>query len=366
MIRITTVIGARPQFIKASVMSRFFQASGAVKEILVHTGQHFDYNMSEVFFSELKIPAPDYNLGINSSSHGKMTGKMLIAIEEVLEKEKPHYLLVYGDTNSTLAGALAAKKLHIPVIHIEAGLRSYNNRMPEEINRTVTDRISNLLCCPTDAAMLNLQKEGFDNFDCVYRKTGDVMEDSVRFHRKHFRTPPKILTEIGAVPNGYILATLHRAENTDDKERLNNIIGAFLEIASDTMIVLPLHPRTKSKLSELPGARNLKIIEPVGYSDNLQLIGLSNLVMTDSGGMQKEAYMMKKFCLTLRDETEWTELVDLSCNFVTGAIKKNIVERYHYVKTLDWNAPADIYGGGNAAEKIFNMITEDALTRGIV
>ena len=347
-------------------MSRFFGESGTVKEILVHTGQHFDYNMSEVFFSELKIPPPDYNFGINSSSHGNMTGRMLIAIEEVLEKEKPHYLLVYGDTNSTLAGALAAKKLQIPIIHIEAGLRSYNNRMPEEINRTVTDRISNLLCCPTDAAMLNLQKEGFNNFDCVYRKTGDVMEDSVRFHQKLFDKHPKILTEIGVVPNGYSLATLHRAENTDDISRLNNIIDAFIEIASDTMIVMPLHPRTKTKLSELPHATNLKIIEPLGYADNLQLMSLSNMVMTDSGGMQKEAYMMKKFCLTLRDETEWTELVDLSCNFVTGAVKETIVERYHYVKGLNWNAPSHIYGGGNAAEKIFNMITEDALRRGIV
>jgi UDP-GlcNAc3NAcA epimerase len=347
-------------------MSRFLKESGTVQETLVHTGQHFDFNMSEVFFSGLGIPAPRYNLGINTSSHGNMTGKMLIGIEEILLKETCDYVLVYGDTNSTLAGALAAKKLHIPVIHVEAGLRSFNNRMPEEINRIITDRISDLLCCPTDVAMKNLKAEGFDHFRCTYLNTGDILHDAVRFQEKLPGSEEVLLAQLGLSKNNYILATIHRPENTDDPERMKNILEAWAEIAKEISIVVPLHPRTKNAISILPPPKGVHFIDPVGYADNLQLMKFSSMVMTDSGGMQKEAYMLKKFCLTLRDETEWTELVDSSCNFVTGAEKEKIVATYHSVKKRKWTAPDDFYGGGSAALEIFNMIVRDATRRSIV
>jgi UDP-GlcNAc3NAcA epimerase len=364
MIRITTVIGARPQFIKASVMSRHFKESGMVDEVLVHTGQHFDHNMSDIFFAELNIPPPAYNLGINNASHGKMTGNMLIAIEEVLLRESPHYVLVYGDTNSTLAAALAAKKLHIPIIHIEAGLRSRNHRMPEEINRIVTDRISDLLCCPSETAVQNLRSEGFDLFDCTFRQTGDIMEDALKFYEKDIRSP--ILKVLGVQPGNYILSTAHRAENTNDPERMDQIKQAWLKIAEETHVVVPLHPRTRDKIKDLPDHKNLHFIEPVGYLDNLQLIRHCTMVMTDSGGMQKEAYWMKKFCITLRDETEWNELADVSCNFITGAHLKTILEKYTQIKRLSWEIPDGIFGGGNSREKIYHMVVQDAARRGFL
>jgi UDP-GlcNAc3NAcA epimerase len=366
MIRITTVIGARPQFIKASVMSQHFAKEGIVKEVLIHTGQHFDANMSDIFFSELQMPSASYNLGIHSTSHGKMTGQMIIGIEEALLKEKPHYLLVYGDTNSTLAGALAARKLQIPIIHVEAGLRSGNNRMPEEINRIVTDRISDLLCCPTDRALNNLVREGFNYFDCVFQQTGDIMEDALRYHEKHFASASAILDKFGIQPGQYILCTIHRAENTDDPERLQQIMIAINEIAAETKLIVPLHPGTRKKISVLPTHRNLHFIDPVGYAENLQLIKKSSAVMTDSGGMQKEAYMMKKFCITLRDETEWTELSDCSCNFLAGAEKEKILDTYRAVKNMKWNAEEGIYGGGRAGSEIHKMIVQDAQKRGIL
>jgi UDP-GlcNAc3NAcA epimerase len=363
MIKVLTIIGARPQFIKAAVMSRFFRKIENIREVLVHTGQHFDQNMSDIFFKELQIPAPLYNLGINSLSHGKMTGQMIAAIEDLILIEKPHYLLVFGDTNSTLAGALAAKKIHVPVIHIEAGLRSFNMRMPEEINRIVTDRIADILCCPTNKAMENLKEEGFDHFDCTYLKTGDVMEDSVRFHENVFRNKPFWLEKLKLQNSDYILCTVHREENTDSPAKLRSIIDALLRISEETPIVLPVHPRTRKKLSEHHHSKTLHLIEPVGYTDNLQLIKHCLFVMTDSGGMQKEAYMMKKFCLTLRDETEWTELVDLNCNFLTGADQTRIIDTANKIKQLSWDAPGDIYGGGKAAEKIYEAIKQDARAR---
>lgn len=366
MIRITTVLGARPQFIKASVMSRQFAKDGIVKEVLVHTGQHFDATMSDIFFSQLKIPLPKYSLGVHSTSHGKMTGKMIIGIEKVLLKEKPHYLLVYGDTNSTLAAAIAGKKLQIPIIHIEAGLRSKNNRMPEEVNRILTDRVSDLLCCPTDRALRNLAEEGFDSFDCVFKKTGDIMEDALRYNETHFESPSEVLQTFGLQAVTYILCTLHRAENTDDAGRLREIMAAIEEIASETNLVIPLHPRTKKKIKALPTHPNLHFMDPVGYLENLQLIKGSSMVMTDSGGMQKEAYMMKKFCITLRDETEWTELIECNCNFLAGADKKKILEIYQATKRMKWHAEEDIYGGGRAASEIYNMILQDAEKRGIL
>lgn len=366
MIRITTVIGARPQFIKASVMSAHFRQSGLIQEVLVHTGQHFDPAMSDVFFSELNIPVPQYNLGIHSATHGKMTGQMLIAIEEVVKRENPHYLMVYGDTNSTLAGALAAKKLHIPVIHIEAGLRSKNMRMPEEINRILTDRISDILCCPTEKAMANLKVEGFESFQCIFLKTGDIMEDALRAIERSFEPQSAAVAGLNLEAEKYLLCTVHRAENTDDAERLGEIMGALAELAQEVTIVVPLHPRTRKKAQTLPEHKNLRFIKPVGYRDNLDLIKHSLAVLTDSGGVQKEAYMMKRFCITLRDETEWTELTELSCNFLSGAQKESILAAYNKIKGLKWSAPENIYGGGNAREKIFDMILDDATRRGIL
>ncbi|MGC1242425.1 MAG: UDP-N-acetylglucosamine 2-epimerase (non-hydrolyzing) [Chryseosolibacter sp.] len=365
MIRITTIIGARPQFIKASVMSRCFSASEFVEEVLVHTGQHFDYNMSDVFFTQLKIPAPKYNLGIHNAPHGKMTGQMLMGIENVLMEEKPDYVLVYGDTNSTLAGALAAKKLNIPVIHVEAGLRSRNNKMPEEINRILTDRISDLLCCPTDTALENLRLEGFKSFDASFQKTGDVMEDALKYYER-FEDTSGIIDRLQVAPEKYVLCTVHRAENTDIQENLSQIMEALVLIADQTDVVLPLHPRTRSILKSLPHHKNLHLIDPVGYLECLHLIKEANMVLTDSGGMQKEAYMFKKFCITLRDETEWTELTALSCNFLTGAKKKLILETYNAVQKLSWQAPDDLYGGGKAHERIYDMILMDARKRGII
>lgn len=366
MIRIATVIGARPQFIKASVMSRCFAKSGIVKEVIIHTGQHFHQNMSDVFFSQLAIPNPAYNLGINNVTHGKMTGQMLAGLEEIVMRENPDYLMVYGDTNSTLAGALAAAKLHIPVIHIEAGLRSRNNRMPEEINRILTDRISNLLCCPTEGALKNLTQEGFDFFDCTFKKTGDVMEDAVRHAEKMLPNQLPLQGDLRVEPQQYVLCTLHRAENTDDPKKLASIMKALLEIAADTKIVFPIHPRTRLRLTNLPSHPNMIFIEPVGYLENLKLMKDSQFVLTDSGGMQKEAYMLKKFCITLREETEWTELLDIDCNFVVGSNKQKILEACTKVRQRSWHESRDLYGGGKAGPRIYEMIVEDAEARAII
>jgi len=345
--KVLTIVGARPQFIKAAAVSNEFAKHSDIEEIVVHTGQHFDTNMSEIFFEQMNIPRPKYQLDINSLSHGAMTGRMLEKIEEVILEEKPDYVLVYGDTNSTLAGALAAKKLHVKVAHVEAGLRSFNMNMPEEINRILTDRISDLLFCPTDAAIENLKKEGFDNFPSKVVKNGDVMQDAALLFEKYAQKP-----EID-LPQKYILATVHRAENTDDPQRLKNIFDAFEEISADIPVVLPLHPRTK-KIIDKQGIKPKKtiIIEPVGYLEMVWLIKNSSLIMTDSGGLQKEAFFFGKFCVTLRDETEWIELVENGFNTLTGADKDKII---HAVNTsLNKNADfsLNLYGKGQASKVI--------------
>jgi UDP-GlcNAc3NAcA epimerase len=327
-----------------------------VNEILVHTGQHFDHNMSQVFFDEMEIPAPHYNLEISGLNHGAMTGRMLERIEEVLLKEKPDYLLVYGDTNSTLAGALAAVKLHIPVAHVEAGLRSFEMRMPEEVNRILTDRISHWLFCPTQTAVNNLKKEGFDNFKCNVALTGDVMYDAVLYYRSKIADRSSLMQKLGLAKNNFVLATLHRAENTNDVNRLKQICEAFNEISKQTEIVLPLHPRTRAFLQKENIKLNALVIEPVGYFDMLALLENCRLVMTDSGGLQKEAYFFGKFCLTLRDQTEWVELLEAGVNALVGADKEMILAKYLIHADRKVDTTANLYGDGKAAAKVVSAL----------
>lgn len=351
--KIVTVVGARPQFIKLAPVSRVLRKK--FDEILVNTGQHYDYNMSGVFFEELNIPKPDYDLGVGSASHGKQTGQMLDKIEEVLLKEKPDFLLVYGDTNSTVAGALAASKLHIPVIHIEAGLRSFNKKMPEEINRVMTDHVSSLLFAPTDTAVKNLQAENIVNG--VYN-VGDVMYDAVLFNSKVAEEQVN-LSHFGVEPKSYHLATIHRAENTDDKERMASIFEAFGRLGE--IIVLPLHPRTKSKLSAygldaLLSLSNLKIIEPLSYLEMLMFEQNAKTIITDSGGVQKEAYFMNVPCFTLRNETEWVETVQSGWNTLLDPQRQDLSTVISHTR-FPVEQP-DYFGNGQAAEKIIKIIEE--------
>ncbi len=346
--KIITIVGARPQFIKAAAVSRAFAKQTNIEEVIVHTGQHFDTNMSDIFFQEMEIPKPHYNLDINGLGHGAMTGQMLEKIEKVLLEEKPDWVLVYGDTNSTIAGALAAAKLHIKVAHVEAGLRSFNMNMPEEINRILTDRISNILFCPTDTAIANLKAEGYDNLPNKLVKSGDVMQDAALFYSKKSRKPNF------DIPNNFILATIHRAENTDDLSRLKAIIDAFDEIGKNNSIILPLHPRTRQIISKNNikiNENNIKIIEPVGYLEMVYLLQNCKMVMTDSGGLQKEAFFFKKFCITLREETEWVELVQNGFNTIVGANKTRIVEAFNK-QNFDLKFDINLYGTGNASDKI--------------
>ncbi len=346
--KILTILGARPQFIKAGSISREIAKHKEVEEIIVHTGQHYDANMSDIFFDEMQIPKPNYFLGIGGKSHGAMTGQMIEKIEEVALKEKVDWIMVYGDTNSTLAGAIVASKLHIKLAHIEAGLRSFNMKMPEEVNRILTDRVSNILFCPTDTAIKNLKNEGYENFDCKIVKSGDVMQDGVIFY-KNFAVKPII-----EIKQNFILCTIHRAENTDDKIRLKNIFEALNEIAKEKQVILPLHPRTRNILDNLKlNIQNLTLIHPVGYLEMVWLINNCDFVMTDSGGLQKEAYFFEKQCITLRDETEWIELVECGANTLVGADKNKIIEAYRNNSEFNkQNSKLDLYGGGRASENI--------------
>ena len=353
--KILTVIGARPQFVKAAALSREFSKHSSVEEILVHTGQHFDANMSGIFFEEMEIPKPKYNLDINSVGHGAMTGRMLEGIEEILLIEKPDLLLVYGDTNSTIAGALAAKKLHIKVAHVEAGLRSFNMEMPEEINRILTDRISDYLFCPTETAIENLNLEGYQNIDTNIVKCGDVMQDAAKFYAKNSKEKSKVIAENNL--GKYILTTLHRAENTDDKQRLTDIVEALNEIHTDICpVVIPIHPRTKAKLKHFDLVLNTILIDPVGYFDMIELIKNSELVMTDSGGLQKEAFFFEKNCVTMRDQTEWVELIKADVNVLVGANKVQIIEEAQKMLSKESNFSIDLYGNGNACRNIVDYL----------
>lgn len=355
--KIITVIGARPQFIKAAALSRTFAAHGGVKEVIVHTGQHFDANMSEVFFQEMEIPEPKYNLAIHSFGHGAMTGRMLEGIEEILLKEKPGLLLVYGDTNSTIAGALAAKKLHIPVGHVEAGLRSFNMRMPEEVNRILTDRISDLLFCPTDTAVNNLMKEGYAHLGAKVLRTGDVMQDAALYYAQYSEERASAFKGLG-LSRDYVLSTIHRAENTDDPERLMGIIKALNEVNEEQEVVCPLHPRTRKILEKIDTEVKFRVIDPVGYFDIIELLKHASLVMTDSGGLQKEAFFFKNPCVTMRDETEWVELVEHGFNAVVGAETDRILSAVKSMRSkadsLDFSI--DLYGQGKATHHITDAI----------
>ncbi|MAM30001.1 MAG: UDP-N-acetylglucosamine 2-epimerase (non-hydrolyzing) [Flavobacteriaceae bacterium] len=358
--KLVTIIGARPQFIKAAAVSNSIKnhnteaKNNIIQEVIVHTGQHFDLNMSNVFFDEMKIPKPDYLLNINSLSHGAMTGRMLEEIETVLKKEKPDWVLVYGDTNSTLAGALAASKLHIKVAHVEAGLRSFNMKMPEEINRILTDRISSLLFCPTETAVNNLEKEGYNKWNNRIVKSGDVMLDAALFFAEHSKKPQF------KIPENFILCTIHRAENTDDLSRLTSIIAALNIIAEEQTIILPLHPRTKKILinNSISISSNITLIPPVGYLEMVYLLNNCSLVMTDSGGLQKEAFFFSKFCLTMRDETEWVELVENEANHLVGANKDLIISTYRRTKDFKGNFDKPLYGKGDASNRIIEVLSE--------
>ncbi len=350
--KVVTVIGARPQFIKAAAVSRQIKQQRSIQEILIHTGQHYDANMSDVFFREMEIPKPDYHLCISGRRHGSMTGEMLAKIEEILIQEKPDWTLVYGDTNTTLAGALSARKLHFRVAHVEAGLRSNNMQMPEEINRILTDRISDLLFCPTPHAVENLAKEGYHNFPCIVENPGDVMQDAAIYYAEKARGQSEIARKLLLEPGGFILCTIHRAANTESSERLAGILRAMDCISREMPVILPLHPRTR-RVIESEGMRtSVCLVDPAGYLDMLRLLRDCALVMTDSGGLQKEAYFFKKPCITLREETEWIELVESGCNVLAGSAPERIVGTFRKVNGVAFDFTRELYGGGHAAEKI--------------
>ncbi len=381
--KVVTIVGARPQFIKAATISRAIKEfdrrsqirryrKKRIQEILVHTGQHYDTLMDKVFFEELKLPRPDYHLGVGSGSHAKQTGLMLERIERVLEKEKPETVIVYGDTNSTLAGALAAAKLKIPVGHVEAGLRSYNPGMPEEINRVLTDHLSTFLFCPTDQAARNLSKEGIrDGKTTVVKNVGDVMYDSILYYSELAEEKSSILRDLDLaletqnsklIVHDYYLATLHRAENTDDPKKLKSILKALDEIGRNTPTVLPLHPRTK-KMMEVyhlfARFKNIQFIEPLSYFDMLKLEKNAAGILTDSGGVQKEAYWLSVPCFTLRGETEWVETVQRRWNTLVGTEPKKIVRAVDHLnkRKLSKKSPS-IFGDGKASEAIVRLLVK--------
>lgn len=362
--KIVTVVGARPQFVKAATVSAAIveqRRRGAdLEEVLVHTGQHYDQNMSQVFFDQLEVPRPKYNLAVGSGSHGAMTGKMLAAVEQILIDEKPDWLLIYGDTNSTLAGALAAAKLHVPVCHVEAGLRSFEKRMPEEVNRILTDHVSQLLLCPTHTAVTNLKNEGIVR---GVHHVGDVMYDAALIFAK-VAAGSDVLARHGLTPKNFLLATVHRAENTDDPRRLEGILTALGNLASaERPLLLPLHPRTRATLKTLGleqrvlGNPAFKLVEPVPFLDMIVLEQQAALILTDSGGVQKEAYFHGVPCVTLRDETEWVETVEAGWNQLVGADAARIEAA---AAAACPGRAIDEYGDGNAAGKVVQLLLRPA------
>ncbi len=347
--KIVTVIGARPQFIKSSGVTRAFKDYG-VEEVVINTNQHFDENMSRIFFQQMSIPIPKYNLEVHCLNHGAMTGAMLTKIEEILLLEKPDYVLVYGDTNSTLAGALAASKLHIPIAHVEAGLRSFNMNMPEEINRILTDRVSSYLFCPTELSVVNLQNEGFNRFKNIsIVRSGDVMYDNFNYFSSMQIKPHELSSKL----NKFTLVTVHRAENTNDIDILNNIITNLNKLHRTIEVVMPIHPRLKKLIKENSLVIEFNTINPVGYLEMIWLLNNCEFVITDSGGLQKESYFAKKKCFTLRDQTEWVELVTSGWNhlisptstFYNYDFKLDLPDNYEYC-----------YGNGASCELIVNTL----------
>lgn len=377
--KIVTIIGARPQIIKAAAISRAIHThfKDQITEVIVHTGQHYDNNMSAIFFTEMGIPTANYNLSVGSGNHGVQTAKMMEGIESILLNERPDALLVYGDTNSTLAGALAASKIHIPVVHIEAGLRSYNKSMPEEINRITCDHCSTLLFSPTNQGISNLIKEGFSttthskasiDHPLVF-KTGDIMFDNSMYFSSIANEKQGMLEKLQLTPGGFILCTIHRDSNTDNPEHLNQIIRGLLQIQriSNQAIVLPLHPRTRKKMTELldpvlaeelelnPG---IQVIDPAGFLDMISLESTCSLVITDSGGVQKEAFFFKKPCIILREQTEWVEIVENGNALLVGSDEKKLIEAYHQLTTKkDYTYPP-FFGDGHASEEICRLMIE--------
>ncbi len=355
-LNIVSIVGARPQFIKLAPLSKVLREEG-FKETIVHTGQHYDDNMSDIFFKELEISEPDYNLGIGSGSHGEQTGKMLIAIEEVLMKRKPDLVIVYGDTNSTLAGALASSKLHVKLAHVEAGLRSFNKMMPEEINRIVTDHLSDILFCPTETAVKNLEKEGITKG--VYL-VGDIMFDALMYFSRMSEEKSKILQNLKLNPKEYYLLTIHRAENTDNYDRLKNILLAIAQFRRKA--VFPIHPRTRSRIKEFNlgnylDNENILLIDPVGYLDMISLEKNAFAIFTDSGGVQKEAFWLRVPCITLRDETEWIETVKYGWNTLVGANIEKILEAERNIKEGDYVDFSDYYSAPKMKEVVIKEIS---------
>jgi UDP-GlcNAc3NAcA epimerase len=376
MIKLLTVIGARPQIIKAAALSRAIKNtfSFQIKEYIIHTGQHYDTNMSDVFFEELGIPTPDFNLQIGSGSHGETTGKMIVALEKLMLEIKPDYVIVYGDTNSTLAGAVAASKINIPIVHIEAGLRSFNKRMPEEINRIMCDHASTLLFSPTEQGFRNLLNEGFKVSDSPFTTDkpgifhcGDIMLDNSLYFSDISNQKSVLLEKLELFPNAFNLCTIHRAENTDSLENLEGILSGLLTICEDFLVplVLPLHPRTKNKIlfldqklqDRIDQCSFFLIIEPVSYLDMIALEKNAKLIITDSGGVQKEAYFFKKPCIILRNETEWIEIIKTGSSILVGSNEKKIVNAFSEINGKNYNYP-EIFGDGNASificDKILN------------
>lgn len=355
MKKVFTIVGARPQFIKAAAVSRAISEafSDQLEEQIIHTGQHYDANMSDVFFDELDIPRPHHNLEVSGGGHGQMTGRMLEKLEVLLQAERPDWMLIYGDTNSTLAGALAAAKMHIPVAHVEAGLRSFNMRMPEEVNRILSDRVSERLFCPTKTAVENLMAEGITK---GVQQVGDVMFDVALYYKERAAAQSGILAEHGLAPGGFVLATCHRAENTDDPARLTSILRALGRITRDRPVVLPLHPRTRALVRNLalePLLEDVITVPPLAFMDMLALEQTAAAIVTDSGGVQKEAFFYGVPCITMRDETEWVETVELGCNRIVGADEEAILTAYSEMVQSPLEKPAlSPYGDGKAAHLI--------------
>ncbi len=356
--KVLTIVGARPQFIKAAALSRYLKSVPDVKEIILHTGQHYDNNMSDDFFSELDIPRPDYNLGVGSDTHARQTARMMIGIEDVVLREWPDFILIYGDTNSTIAGALVGAKLHIPIVHVEAGLRNFNKKIPEEINRFVSDSISALLFCPTKTAVNNLKKEGIT--PGVYN-VGDIMLETYLFYKNKALKNSSILNKLNLKAKEYILCTIHRASNTDNTENLKNIFIGLTN--SKETIILPLHPRTRKIINQDKSIKksigsNINIIEPVGYFDMICLEVNAKKIVTDSGGVQKEAYFCKVPCITLRENTEWIETIEEGANKLVGVNPKKIKEAINNFHPKEQNYSKSLYGDGRTSEKIIKILNQ--------
>jgi UDP-GlcNAc3NAcA epimerase len=354
--KILTIIGARPQFIKAVSFSRYLKSSPDIQEIILHTGQHYDNNMNNIFFSELDIPRPDYNLGVGSDTHARQTAKMMIGIEDIALKEKPDFILIYGDTNSTIAGAIVGAKLHIPVVYVEAGLRNFNKKIPEEINRIVSDSISTLLFYPTETAVNNLKKEGI--IGGVYN-VGDIMLETYLFYKNKALKNSSILNRLNLKTKEYILCTIHRASNTDNIRNLKNIFIGLTD--SKEIVILPLHPRTKKKVNQENNLKNyigqnIRIIEPVGYFDMISLEANAKKIVTDSGGVQKEAYFYGIPCITLFENTAWVETIEEGVNKIVEINPKSIKENISNFNTSKQSYTKKIFGNVKTSEKIVNLL----------